>query len=449
MQKSLFIRTIFKTSALVFGTTILSMDANAAYLVYDGVTYNLFTTDSSSFTTNQTLLQSQPWWSNADGLIPSADLGTALSANYAAGNNSFVGFNYALNFTGGAHSTVLFATANTPFPTAYTTVDTNETNKIWVYGVLAGPSAADTQDSLIRNVSALRGAYTTQVAAINNSLTYDCNAFDKNGICLSAGGQYASANGLRTNNANGVLIGAYKLNNQVRIGGYMDQGLHTTASTGIKLRHHVPIVSFFGVWKAKEADNGLAARFSAGYGSRDLYVTRTAMGTSGEAGEGVSHLDTFGGSLVANYDVALSNQWNASPYAGLRYTNVRSGRYTEDTTAAVNTPLTYDALVQASTTALIGVGVFGALTSYAGILASVGLEQDLEAQMANYTVTGVTGLTPIVFNPTIKKTRNTVSAGVYYDVSKTQRVSLHTTYRQEAFDDTRTVTSLLTYRASF
>lgn len=51
----------------------------------------------------------------------------------------------------------------------------------------SGPSAADTQQSLVNTASVLQGTFTLQNTVMVNGFTYDCPVFDKNGICVSAG----------------------------------------------------------------------------------------------------------------------------------------------------------------------------------------------------------------------------------------------------------------------
>ena len=79
---------------------------------------------------------------------------------------------------------------------------------------------------------------------------------------------------------------------------------------------------------------------------------------------------------------------------------------------------------------------------------SAGVEQDTSNNNVgnSYNASGVTGLTPITFNSNIQKTRAVANAGVYYDITNTQRIGLNAMYRQEAFQSTNTVTALVTYQ---
>jgi hypothetical protein len=115
----------------------------------------------------------------------------------------------------------------------------------------------------------------------------------------------------------------------------------------------------------------------------------------------------------------------------------------------VTAPLTYSALNTNATTALAG-----AEARYRGIpnttlFASAGLESDINTANGTYSATGVTGLTPVHFNPNPVKTRPTATVGVYYDITKSQRFSVTGIYRQEPFRAVSTTTVLATYTIGF
>ena len=86
-----------------------------------------------------------------------------------------------------------------------------------------GPSVEDTNASLQRSAYQLRGAYNSQVAASNLSLNHDCNLFDTKGLCISAGGRYTTIDNPTTNASAAVVSLGYKMNSNIRIGGFLDQ----------------------------------------------------------------------------------------------------------------------------------------------------------------------------------------------------------------------------------
>jgi hypothetical protein len=99
----------------------------------------------------------------------------------------------------------------------------------------AGPSLEDTQASMSSMSNRLRGIYSLQSTSLVNGLSYDCQVFDVNNICLSAGGRYSNNHGASGNATSALLIAAYRLNKNVRLGAWVDQNLSTNSITGLSL----------------------------------------------------------------------------------------------------------------------------------------------------------------------------------------------------------------------
>jgi autotransporter-associated beta strand protein len=310
------------------------------------------------------------------------------------------------------------------------------------------PNVADTQASLGFSANALQGVFNLQSAAINNGLNYDCTVFEKHGICLSAGGRYTNVGGTPSNTTAGLVIGSYKLNKQIRIGGYLDQDISMNTSNGIKLGNNVPLMGLFGVWSQHNTGEGYEVRVAAGYGDKDLTVTRNVLGTS-EAGMGTSLVKTHAASGVLSFGQRVSEQWIASPYAGIRYAIVSRNGYTEATSTDVTSPLTFNALNQESTTAMAGLRLTGKVHPKATIVASAGFESDLHHHVGNYSATGLAGLNAVAFNVNVNDTRPIASTGIFYDITKAQRVGASFVYRQEAFQSTDTKSVFVNYQVGF
>ena len=363
---------------------------------------------------------------------------TASSGSYKAGKYTLLTAS-SLNGSFSGLSTNLGSYTGLGYDLAYDSSD--------VYLVLT-PNFANTQASLQQMAIGLQSVYALQTSAINNSLGYDCTMFDTNGICVSAGGRYALVN-TGDNGSNGLIIGAYKLNPQIRLGGYIDQNLTSSnVAPHINLGNGSPLFGVFGVWNDQADQLGYSVRVAAGYGDRDLSMTRQVIGTS-ESGSGSTRLNSQAASVEASYALAINPQWLATPYVGIRYTKINASAYTEQSSTAVTTPLSFDTLSQEYTTALAGLRVNGKVDSNFGLFAGAGIEQDLNNHGDNYSATGITGLTAINLNPNLQKTRAVANLGVFYEIDKAQRISFNAIYRQEAFQSTNTLTSLVTYIAGF
>jgi hypothetical protein len=312
--------------------------------------------------------------------------------------------------------------------------------------VVAGPTTADTQQSLVNTVSALQNIYTLQNSILANSFSYDCSLFDVNNICISAGGRNTAvqaANGL--NNTSGLLIGAYRPHQNYRIGAYVDQNLSmSNAGSAVSLGNNTPLIGLFGAWNERLDGTGAELKVSVAYGQKNATVTRSVVGTS-EAGSGSSQLNSQGAQVTAKYGFAVMPKVIVSPYVGMRYTQNNMGGYTETMSSTVTAPLTYSALNINASTILAGLGASYQFIPKATVFASAGLEADTNAANGTYSATGVVGLTPINFNVSPVKTRPTATLGAYYDVQKYQRLGITGIYRQEQFQAVSTTAVMATY----
>lgn len=311
------------------------------------------------------------------------------------------------------------------------------------------PATVDTQAALAANVNALQGVYALQTGTINNSLTYDCANFDKRGFCLSTGGRYSNASETHANTTSAMVIGAYKINDNIRAGGYLDQNLYNTNVASVaSLRSNTPLLGMFAVWNKNADKTGLEAKLAIGYNNSDLNVNRIAIGTS-ERGVGRTSMNTLAGSGTVSYGFKITSNWMTAPYFGVRYTSVSTNAYNEQSSAAVTNPLTYSRLTEASTTALLGIRLAGKVMERTTIQTSAGFEQDMQNSVTNYTATGLPDIAPITFNPDINRTRAVASFGASYKLARGHLISFKTIYRQESFRSVDTKMAYVNYTMSF
>ena len=317
---------------------------------------------------------------------------------------------------------------------------------------VTGPSVANTNQSLVNTASALQGTYTLQNSVIANSFSYDCNVFGANNVCVSAGGRNTTvqaANGL--NNTSALLIAAYRLNQNYRIGAYADQNLSVSNPGGtVNLGNNTPLIGLFAAWNERLDGTGTEVKVSAAYGQKNTTITRSVVGSgdgASEAGSGSSKLNSQGAQVTAKYGFAATDKTIVSPYVGVRYTQNNMGGYTEGTSSSVTAPLTYSALNTNATTALAGVGASYKVIPTVTTFASAGVETDTNTANGTYvaTNTSIGTLTPVNFNANPVRTRPTATVGAYYDVAKNQRFGVTGVYRQEAYQAVSTTTVMATY----
>lgn len=298
--------------------------------------------------------------------------------------------------------------------------------------------------ALNQTTAALQNAFTLQNTVLVNGFTYDCPVFDKNNVCVSVGGRYTTANTDSVNSTGGLLIGAYRMNNQIRMGAYIDQNVSTNSTGIVKVGNASPMVGVFGVWSERLDGTGAEVKVSAGYGQKNTTMTRPVVDGT-EAGSGSSTLTSQGVQAIGKYGFAVADKTTVSPYVGLRYSQNNMGGYAEGSSATVTAPLTYSAVNTNATTVVAGLGANYKLMADVVLLASAGLENDLNTSNGNYTATGLYGLNSINFNSSPVRTRATATLGAYHDLAKNQRLGINGIYRQEPYQGVTTTAVMATY----
>jgi hypothetical protein len=431
-----------------------SSDPEGAGILNAGTIVNLNNAQggngSSSSTTALTLVGNLP--RNYNIIINSATHYGQLSAS-APGETSITNFGiYGAPFlTSRTYSNVLSGEGVRVEGTSSGTYD----NMRWalvpngadVYDLtFTGASLMGTQQSLVNTANALAPIYAMQNAVLVNSFTYDCTLFDVNNICISVGGrntQVSDANGLNSTSA--LLIAAYRLHPNYRIGAYADQNLSVNnAGSTVSLTNSTPLIGIFGAWTQNQKGTGAEVRVSAAYGQKDATINRQVVGLS-EPGSGSSTLNSQGAQITAKYGFGMMDKVIVSPYVGVRYTQNNMNGYTEGSSATVTAPLTYSALNTSATTALAGVGASYKVIPTVTTFASTGVESDVSTSNGNFLATGINGLTPVNFNPNPVRTRPTATLGAYYDIAKNQRFGVTGIYRQEAYQAVSSTTVMAIY----
>ena len=115
-------------------------------------------------------------------------------------------------------------------------------------------------------------------------------------------------------------------------------------------------------------------------------------------------------------------------------------------------PITYDAYYQRLTTATAGVRLTGMFSDKVGYLASLGGEYDLAHKSNTYSGTSaILGLESFALaNPgASNRARVVASAGLYYQMDKTQRLTATVGVRGQAYSSQPSVTTLVGYQVAF
>lgn len=315
-----------------------------------------------------------------------------------------------------------------------------------------GPSSSNTLAAVQQNASALSGIYNVQAAALQAGLTYDCNTFDKYGLCASIGGR--ATYGLTAPSGNqqaGLVVVSHKPDSHFRYGGFADQSVATASPNGIKYNNSGPMFGFFGYWNHQKDNMGWGASVTTAFSNSNLTVTRNASLANTEAGSGNTEMQGQAVQAQATYAMQATTRIKAQPYLGLRYYRVATGGYSEGSNADVTSPLTYNAMAQEVFAAVGGLGTSVFLAEKLTGNASVGIQQNLNYKMGNYQGTSsISGLESFsVSMPSNINSMATATAGVTYAIKKNEKLSLNALWQQQAFSATNTITALATYSIGF
>ena len=312
-------------------------------------------------------------------------------------------------------------------------------------------SASDTIASLQLVNSQLRSAFNSQLAASNLSLNHDCNLFDTKGMCISAGGRYTTIDNPSTNSSAAVVTLGYKVNSNIRIGGFLDQNTNIQTPSSIDVTNRNPLMGLYAVWNKEVSGLGYQLRLANTYQDKDVTTTRLAYGDSGEAGSGTAKLNSQSYLAELSYAFQYQDKTIVRPYFALRNTQIKRDGYMEGTTDTVFAPLTFDGLSDRSTSALFGTRINYQVTPKATLTAHLGIEQDIHHKVDHLKATNIDigELNSIAFNSNIKRTRPAASIGAYYDVTKTQRLSTTINYQQLPFQSTGSASVYVNYMIGF
>lgn len=316
---------------------------------------------------------------------------------------------------------------------------------------LLGPTVADTNASTAALGAALSTPLTLQAAALGADLDNECSDFDQRGICVGASARRTTLDSHGPDAGAALVWGGYRVDEHLRVGGWADQGIDTRSGTAsIRYGNTHPMVGAYAAWIQDPGRSGVSVRIAAGYGSQDLTLGRAVTG-SAEPGTGASSLDVAGASAEVRYDDVQPRGWVATPYAGLRYTSLRLGGYTEQAGATVSDPLSVGPLAIETTTALAGVRIAGAAGARTQVWARLGMEHDVAQRGGSAAVSqGAIGtLNPMTVAVGANRTRPVLGAGASYAVARAQRIGVDVAYGESSFSRSGITTVQLRYEAGF
>lgn len=317
--------------------------------------------------------------------------------------------------------------------------------------IQTGPDASNTTAAMQTYADVLRSVMGRRLTGLALMSSYDCQAFDKYGVCLSFQARYTNFDSF--NEGAGILTAAYRLTENVRLGAFIDYRASEKEPTGIKFSNDLPTFGAFVGYSQHLNGTGLQGKVLAAVQNGNATVTRDNSLSSTEPGSGKGSLNSYMISGELGWGFAVSPSMLATPYVGLRYTDATRGGYTEDTVSGtVDYPVSYSDYSQRLTTATIGVRLAGMLTEKVGYQMGAGLEHDLRQQTSAYSGTSsISGLETFAINVdgVKNRTRGVGSVGMFYQVEKNQRLMGNVSIRNQAYTSQTAVNVMGGYQIAF
>ncbi|MDC0114694.1 autotransporter outer membrane beta-barrel domain-containing protein [Methylophilaceae bacterium] len=361
--------------------------------------------------------------------------------------------------TGIAASGVLTATTGTSDGTSWS-LDHDGTNwDLTISGALSGsyvassaPSTASTRSSIQSASYGIASQFAGYAMSTNyaNLNTYDCGLFDQDGGCFSVGGRYSDVNGNNNTDSSSsalVAVGGFKINDNLRVAGFIDQQANSSTPNGITLDNKGPMVGMSLVWNQHPDHLGFRVKVANAYQSKDLSITRTATGDA-EAGRGDTEIEVQSYVAEVSYQFSDGVKTAYRPYVALRRAIIQQDGYTE---TDVDNPLTFNTLEDKSTTVIMGMKAKYKLSNQVTLNGALGVEHDVDNDIDKLQATSstITGLTAVDINSSINKTRPVATLGATYHISPNQTLSAQTQYQELAYTSTSAKTAYVNYTVGF
>ncbi len=316
----------------------------------------------------------------------------------------------------------------------------------------SAPSGASTTTSIRSASYGIASTFSAAAMSTNyaNLNTYDCGLFDQDGGCFSLGGRYSDVNGNNNSDSSSsamVAVGGFKINDNFRVTGFVDQQVNSSTPSGIKLDNKGPMVGMSLVWNQHADHLGYQFKVANAYQSKDIVITRSATGDA-EAGRGDTEIQVQSYMAEVSYQFSDRVKTSYRPYFALRHAIIKQNAYTE---TGVENPLTFNTLEDKSTTVIMGMKSKYKLNNKVTLNGALGVEHDINDSVDKIQATSstITGLTPVDLNTSVNKTRPVVTLGATYYISPNQSLSLQTQYQELAYTSTSAKTAYFNYSIGF
>jgi hypothetical protein len=288
---------------------------------------------------------------------------------------------------------------------------------------------------------------------INNNMnfahmtTYDCQVYGEQGGCLSVGGRYLDTSSPSGSSFGAVMVGGYKLNDQLRVGGFVDQSFRSRTQN-IDLDMNTPMIGFNLVWNQDPAHLGVQLKLANTFQNLDADINRASIGAS-QAASGNTDIQAQSYLAELSYRYQLNKEILLQPLVALRYSRVKMDGYVEEDVSA---PIRFASNRDRNGTLILGLKTFHQLTQKLNVNANIGYEKDISNHRDKLqgSISGMTssfaGVDPAL---NIDKTRFFASLGAQFAIDNTQQLEATAYVQQNRYNHGEARVLYLNYSVGF
>jgi len=282
-----------------------------------------------------------------------------------------------------------------------------------------GPDADNTRAALALSAQNLQSMMRSRIGELSATASYDCRYFDARGLCVAVFARTADAN---AGNSTGMVgLASMRLNEQFRIGGYIENQSSSAQRVGqVELKDRGGYGLFLGYQQNKDGA-GLQAKLSMGTKKGDAAITRSASDANfTEAGYGRTTMDSKVIAAELGWNLINATAVNVMPYISVRQSSITRDGYAESMSSSVLYPITYNSYSLKPVVMTLGVQLKGQFNEQASYTLRAGIEQGSSRGSGTY---GVSSSIIDMANHSVSVNDTTKSSGSFGSVGLNYRVS--------------------------
>jgi len=294
----------------------------------------------------------------------------------------------------------------------------------WDLGVLNyGLDLAQTQSFLLNQ----------QTLSIRQALTHDCDLFDENGLGFAWLGQYdayerSNLDGGSHSELSGTMVGAKRVNEQVRVGGFLSWQFDSDDFQGVENFDRLPIMGAFAGYSQMKNGEGLQVHVAAAYQQGDADFSRANLHGGVNPVTSEADIESYGLGADAGWGIVLKDKQVVTPFVSLNFVKATRDDYREE--AGTIESLSYDSYSAAYTVGELGVRVNGPVAKQINYRLSVGLENVLSGDIETFRLSASTDSGSYDSRAELDGWSLNTSAGLSYMIDESKVLTLDGYIRQ-------------------